>query len=443
MNEDFKSLFAKLWAGNWVILNGRELSLLVFVIGGLLAIALYFLFRHFEPPPPKIVTISAGAKEGAYYKYAEKYAAAAKKHGITLKVLESNGSNENLARLLDEKSGVDFAFIQSGTTEVQEDGSLKYATLESLATIAYEPIWVISKASSKFARIVDLKGKRIAIGADGSGTQPVARTLLKANDIDATNATLQPLASVPAIDALQAGQLDAVIAIASPRATFVQDAFATGLSVMPFDQADAYTRRYDWAAKVTYPMGGASLAQNVPSADVPLIAANANLVARTSTHRAVAFLMLDIASEIHAPAGPLHDLKFFPNERNLVFAQSDESKRFFKTGRPFLQRFLPFWLANLVERLLVSVVPILAIGIPLLKLIPTYFDYREKSELLQLYEEAFQIEHAIDAKSKPRDEVKVAIDVIEEKLDKLRLGANRHVDFYNLKGHLDVVRARL
>ncbi len=437
MKQEIKTLWQKLVAGNWVILTSRELWLLLGMIGTLLAIAAYLLIRYIEPPPPKVITISTGASSGAYYKYAERYAEVFKKHGVTLKILESKGSVENLARLKDPKQKVDFAFVQTGVI-----GSDAYPELEGLASVAFEPLWVLHKPAKKFERLIDLKGKRINVGAIGSGTNPVASEFLKANGIEASNSAITTLGTSEAYDALSSDQVDAIMLISSPTADTIKKALNDGMQVMEFDHADAYVRRYPWMSKVVLPKGATDFATNRPAKDLQLVAANANLVSRTDTHRAISFLIMDIASEVHAAPGPLHDLKFFPNEKSLQFEQSEESKRFFKTGRPFLQKYLPFWLANLIERLLVSIVPILAIGIPLIKLIPAFIDYRERAAMLQLYEEAFQLEHKID-RHIAMSEAPSTLNDIEHRLDKLRLGAAKHIEFYNLKSHLDLIRSRL
>jgi TRAP transporter TAXI family solute receptor len=437
MKQELKTLWVKLKAGNWVILTSRELWLLLGTIGTLLAVGAFFLFRYIEPPPPKSVTISTGSSSGAYYKYAERYAEALKKHGITLKVLESKGSVENLARINDPKQKVDFAFVQTGVI-----GEEPYPDLEALASVAFEPLWVLHKPNKKFERLIDLKGQRINVGPLGSGTNPVAMEFLKANGIDTTNAKLSNLSTRESVDALRADQVDAIMLISSPSADAIKAALNEGMQVMEFDHADAYVRRFPWMSKVILPKGATDFATNKPARDLQMVAANANLIARADTHRAIAFLMLDVASEVHANPGPLHDLRFFPNEKSLQFAQSEESKRFFKSGRPFLQKYLPFWLANLIERLLVSIVPILAIGIPLIKLVPAFIDYRERAAILQLYEEAFQLEQELDRNS-DLPKAPAILNDIESRLDKLRLGAAKHIDFYNLKAHLDLIRSRL
>jgi TRAP transporter TAXI family solute receptor len=437
MKQELKTLWSKLKAGNWVILTSRELWLLLGTFGTLLAVGAFFLFRYIEPPPPKEVSISTGAAAGAYYQYAQRYAEALKKHGVTLKILESKGSVENLARLQDPKQKVDFAFVQTGVIGAEE-----YPELEALASVAFEPLWVLHKPTKKFERLIDLKGKRINVGPLGSGTNPVALAFLKANGIDSTNATFSNLQSKESAQALKADQVDAIMLVSSPSAEVIKTALNDGMQVLEFDHADAYVRRFPWMSKVTLPKGATDFATNQPSRDLQLVAANANLVARADTHRAIAFLIMDIASEVHANPGPLHDLRQFPNEKSLQFNQSEESKRFFKTGRPFLQKYLPFWLANLIERLLVSIVPILAIGIPLMKLIPAFIDYRERAAILQLYEEAFQLEQKMD-KNIDLAKAPALLNDIEHRLDQLRLGAAKHIEFYNLKSHLDLIRSRL
>ncbi len=433
-----KSILTKLFNGNWVIYTAQELWTLVGLVVATLGVGLFALFSYIEPPPPKILKISTGAATGAYYKYAKAYAEKLKAHGITLEVLESTGTAENLRRLNDPKSGVSIAFVQTGVA-----GSDENPTLESLASIAFEPVWVWSKPGSKLLKPIDLKGKRVTIGPDGSGTQPVAIEILKANGIDASNTTFLAISAGEALAKLKSGDVDVVITIAATSAPLIEQAFVDGFEVMNFDQADAYVRRFPWMAKITLPKGSANLAANIPTHDMQLVAAVTNLVTRTDLHRAAAFLLMDVAAQQHSASGAVHDLKQFPNEKNLQFTQSEESARFFKTGRPFLQRYLPFWLANLIERLLVSIVPILAIGIPLIKIVPAFFEYREKAALLQLYDEALKLELDPQYQSKEKTARFAIVSELENRLSQLKIGASHHPAVYTLRSHLNEVRGRI
>jgi TRAP transporter TAXI family solute receptor len=438
MKNDLNSMWRKIRVNNWAILTNREFWLLIGIGAALLAASIYLALSIFEPPPPKTVRMSTGGKSGAYFKYANQYAQQFKKHGITLEVLESNGSQENLNRLNDKKSQVDIAFVQSGIGDAQTSPNL-----ESIGTVAYEPIWVLQSAKQNFKRLSELKGKRILTGPVGSGSYVVAIELLKANGIDESNTTLTNLGAEQALQVLREGNADAMITIAAPAAPLIVNALDSGMVTMGFDQADAYVRRYPWLSKVTLPKGSSNLSTDFPSNDLTLIAVSANLVVRADAHPAIMFLLLDVASDIHKAPGPVHNYKQFPSDQNLTFPQSAESKRFFTTGRPFLQRYLPFWLANLVERLLVSIVPVLAIAIPLIKLIPALFDFQEKSTVLQHYEKANQIEAQVLAGTLDTSKANIQIRAIMEQVDELKLGASRHTELYNLKAHIAWIQERL
>ncbi len=430
-----QQIWRKLIAGNWVIFTKRELWIVAILIALLLATLFYLLLRFIEPPPPKVIRITTGSESGAYYQFGKKYAEKFKEHGIRLEVLPSSGAAENLKRL--EQSGkrserIDFALIQSGVAAPDQ-----HPELESLASVAFEPVWVLSRPGSPIKAISDLKGKTIAVGVEGSGTKIVAQEILKANGIDSTNASFASLPNDQAYQQLEAGKVDAMFVVASANAPLVRRALEASMQFINFDQGDAYVRRYPWLAKVVLPKGSIDLAKRVPAEPIELIATNANLVARKDTHRAIAFLMMDIASEIHAPGGLVHNLRQFPNETGLEFEQSEESKRFFKTGRPFLQRYLPFWLANLIERLLVSIVPALAIGIPLVKIIPAFLEYRERAKILQIYEDVFQLEYNPASAKLTAEEKKTRIQTLLNEVGQLRLGAAHHPNLYSLKQHLN------
>lgn len=432
------TLWHKVRSGNWVLLTTAEMRWLVLALVFVLAGLLWLLFETVEPPPPKVVRISTGATSGAYFQFGQQYATRLAEHGVKLEVLESSGSVENLQRLNDPERRVDFALVQSG---VSDSGKSPEAT--GLASVGYEPVWVFLKPAASANRLSALVGRSIAIGVAGSGAQVAALELLSANGINRENTQLLELSGSEALSALNAARVDAVIMVAAVSAPLVRQALDSRLPLLSFEQADAYVRRFAWLSKVVLPKGSADLINNHPPTDVQLVATSANLVAREDVHPAISFLMLDVAAEVHGRSGLLHGFKEFPNERNLDFAQSDESKRYFKTGRPFLQRFMPFWLANLLERLMVSVAPVLMLLIPALKLVPAYKDWREKSKILQLYDQANICHQQAERDASLCDSAMGRINVIEQSLPDLRLGASRHIDLYNLKSHLDLVRARI
>jgi uncharacterized protein len=441
------SFTQKLLRMEFLLLTHREQKKLFWAALGLLALLLWVMFNIIEPPPPKQIRIATGSPTGAYTLYAKQYAQALKKHGVTLEIVTTAGSLDNLQRLDDPAQKIDLAFVQGGVG----DGD-KHPRIEALASVAYEPIWVFYNPKAFAAgqvpkRLADFSGKRLAIDVPGSGTRAAAEQFLAMNQLTGQPIALLPVGGMQAVVAVQTGQADAAIVVAAVTSPTVQQALSltvsSTLGVMNFDNADAYTRLLPWVAKVNLPKGVASLPNNLPLEDVTLIAATANLVARKDLHRAIMFLLMEVAHDTHKAATAINARGEFPSERNLDYVQSEESKRFFVSGRPFLEQYLPFWLANFAERALVTLVPLLAIGLPLLKLIPSFLHWREYAEVVQLYDEVLALEHkpCTDAADQAARLQRLA--QIDEALPAMRLGAENHINVYNLKSHIDLVKQRL
>ena len=412
----------------------------------LLAVLLWFLFRFIEPPPPKVIRISTGSATGAYTLFAKQYAAALKKHGVTLEIVNSAGSVENLARLDDPKQKIDLAFVQGGVST-----SASHPRVEALASVAYEPIWCFynkkrfdaaNPSTPPPTRLSDLAGRLLAIDAPGSGVHAAASQLLEMNKLPTQGTHISALGGMQAVEAVLAGALDAAILVAAVDSPAVQKALSEELGLMNFENADAYVRLLPWVAKVTLPKGVAKLDKNLPREDVTLIAATANLVGTTDLHRAIMFLMLDVASTVHKRPAATNAQTEFPSERNLDYAQSDESKRFFKSGKPFLVEYLPFWLANLAERMLLTLVPVIAIGLPLMRMVPAFLSWRGYAHLIQLYDDVMVLERQRSPTPDGKAQALHRLSEIDKQLSGLRLSAEHHVNVYNLKSHIDLVKAR-
>jgi TRAP transporter TAXI family solute receptor len=435
------TMWQKLKRFDFLLLTRKEMRWLLLLALALAGLVLWMLFSVISPPPPKVMRISTGSESGAYYKFAKAYAEQFKKHGITLEVLTSKGSIENLARLNDKSQKVDLAFVQGGIAEEEQ-----HPNLESLASVAYEPIWVFYNPKSfnnKLNHLSELAGKTIAVGASGSGVRAVALEFLKLNQISEINAKLIDLGGTEAVEAVAAGTLDAVFLVTAVDAPSVQKAIDKGVALYSFSQAEAYSRKFPWAAKISLPKGGANMAQNLPTDNVDLVATTANLVARADLHHAIMFLALDIASEVHRLPSPFGAVGDFPNKRNLDFKQSEESKRFFETGRPFLQRYVPFWLANLMERFLVLLGPLIAIGFPLMKLGPALLSWNEQSELAQIYDEVLDIEYGRHPNRASLDRALARLTEIEASIPHLGLTAHYYTNIYSLRGHLATARRNM
>jgi TRAP-type uncharacterized transport system substrate-binding protein len=410
-------------------------ALLIAIIG------FWAAYQFVRPAPPDRIVMSAGREEGAYYKFAQRYRDILARDHITLEILPSAGSGENIQRLQAEEGGVDIAFVQGGT-----DGSQGPHALMSLGSVFYEPVWVFYRSTDQVDRLNGLAGKRISIGEEGSGTQLVALRLLKESGVDRPPTLLSSLGSQDAAHALLKGDVDAAFLIASPRSEIVRKLLSVNeIKLMNFKHADAYALIYRYLAKVTLSQGVVDLQNDIPPVDTHLIAATANLVVRDDFHPALIDLVLEAAREIHGAGDLFERADEFPSPKYLEFPLSEDAERFYRRGPSFLRRYLPFWAATLVERMIVLLIPIVALLWPLFKIVPPVYQWRVRSSIYRWYEDVKAVDLRADRDRSPeRVAAHVAeLDRIEGQVNEVRAPLAYADQVYNLRMHINLVREKL
>jgi TRAP transporter TAXI family solute receptor len=421
-------------------LNREFFGLLLPAIAIVVA-AFWVTFQFVQPAPPKKVVMTGGAEGGAYEAYAAEYRDALKSNGVELELRRSKGSVENLERLKDGNSGVTIGFVQGGIAKEGDD-----ADLMALASLYYEPLWVFYRAKETLDHVSRLRGRRVAIGPEGSGTRPLALQVLALAGLDGRNTRLFDYSANRGAEALARGQIDALMMVAdtdTPQvARLLHD---RSLRLMSFAQAEALTRHLSFLSHVVLPEGGIDFAANLPSRDVHLVAPAANLVVRDDIHPALITLLMQAATEIHGGTGLLRKAGDFPSAKGVDFAMSEDAERYLKSGPPFLQRHLPFWLAVFIDRMVVMLVPILAVLIPLVRFTPTVYAWRIKSRIYRWYGRLKVLEVDME-KAQGASEVRALterLDEIEQSVSHIPTPLAFSEYLYNLRSHIALVRARL
>ena len=395
-----------------------------------------------KPAMQHTIVITTGADKGIYRGFADRYAPILKRDGITLDIRSSSGSIENYQRLKNPDSEYEVGFIQSGTTSPKETDRL-----QTIAAVSYEPIWVFYRGDTTINRLVQLRGKRVAIGVPGSGLLHVSLVLLAYSGISRDNTTLLEMDAVKAYQELENGQLDAAFFIGRPDASMQQTLLNSDLKLMSFAQADALVQKFPSLSKIIFPRASTSIVNDLPQADVTLLAATALLVSKDTLHPALAYLLLEAAKTVHGGEDYFTPLGAFPNLNTEEFPISDESTRYFKSGRPFLQRYLPFWLASFIERRLLILLPFMALLLGLLQALPRMAEARIKNRLVVWYREIKSLEDEIwrskqpapDQIAKWRDE----IENIDGHASQIRIPHRYFQEVYALKQAIGVVRDRI
>ncbi len=415
------------------------LGLIFFLLIG--AGALWWALDVLRPMPPRTVVMATGPQGGAYAEWGARYREILAAHGFEVRLLPTAGALENLARLRDPRSEVSIAFVQAGLA-AKEDAQ----RMASLGTLSFEPLWLFCRGGPQDKGRADLLGGRLSIGPEGSGTRALMLRILALNGIDEKDAELLSLFPEETKERLLRGEIDAAAFAASWESPLVRQLLACPeIGLFSFPRADAYLALHPYLNKVVVPVGVGDLANNLPPAPASLLAPKASLIIRQDLHPALQFLFLDAASQVHSGPGFFHKAGQFPAPEPVDLPLSAEARHFYKSGPPFLQRYLPFWLAVLAERMVILLIPILGVLYPIFRFTPPLYAWGMQRRILKLYGELKLLE--IQLGERPGGESLADLGSRLDELDRRVHQVGVPVTFmpmvYTLRQHIDLARERL
>ena len=412
------------------------LVLFVALIAGLLWAAIAAL----RPLPERSLTMATGPAGSAYAVFGERYRAILARQGVTLRLVATAGSFDNAARLRDPHSGVSAGFVQSGTTSAEESPQL-----QSLGSVFYEPLWYFCRCEPRGLAFHEGLGSHLSIGPAGSASRALALRLMQLNGIDPGRLRLEGYPPEEAADALLHGQLDAAIISTAWDSPAVRKLLADpSIGIAGFPRADAYVALLPFLSKIVLPMGVANLAQNRPPQDVLLIAPKANLVVRGDLHPALQYLLIDAAQRIHGGPGVFNAAGAFPAAEAYDLPLSEEAHQMYRSGPGFLRRHLPFWLAELVQRLLLIAIPLVGLLYPIVRFVPQAWRWHRERRIYRMYRELGRLESEL--RSRPsesrRAELMAQLDELAHRAAQLRLPDSFSAMCYDLKSNIQFVSDR-
>ncbi len=414
----------------------------------LLAVALLALaYGWLDPNPPNRVTLATGPAQSAYAEFGSRYAKALALNGIQVDLITSEGSSANLQLLRDGKA--DLGFVQGGTDEnrvTPESG------IESLGSLFVEPLWLFYRAqAAKDATGAEtlnsfgqLKGLKINVGTVGSGVPALMEKLFDVNRLDIAALKLSKLEQTPATMAFLNNEVDAIVFASAPESPMVQMLLQTpGVKLLDFNQNEAYSRRFSFLAPVTLPRGVVDLAGDVPTTDVRLVAPTTTLVARDGVHPAILQLFSQASLKMHGSAGWFNRAREYPNAANTEFPLAQEAERTIRSGVPLLQRYLPFSLANLMERMWLALGIIIAVLLPLSRIVPPVYQFRIRSRIFRWYAQLRDIEERLGEKTESSAVLLQELDALEAHAEKVTVPLSYADELYSLRNHIDLVRQKV
>lgn len=417
--------------GHWAVL----------AIAVVVATVTSVVFLVLQTMPPRSIAMATGPEGGAYDVIGKRYQAILARAGVQLRLVPTSGALQNLALLRDPHSGVSVALLQGGITS-EADAS----EIESLGTVFYEPLWLFRRSELRSQGLEGLRGRKISIGAEGGASRALSLELLKRSGIDGNSVELLGYSPQDAKDKLLAGEIDAALMVISWESPVVRQLLADErVELESFADTDAYAALYPFLNKVVVPAGVGDITKHRPSSNITLLAPKASLVVRSDTHSAIQYLLLNTARQVHSVASIFRRAGEFPAAEALDVPLSDEAAQFYKAGRPFLQNYLPFWMASLVARLLVLLIPIVGVIYPLLRFVPTIYGWSMRRKTSRFHEELRFLEDELEAGPAAQDAASALarLDRLEQQANHLRLPTAYASMQYMLRHHIAVVRERL
>lgn len=418
-----------------------DLWVLVVLAMSLVAVGWWAVVRFIQPAPPTHIVMTVGPEGGGYEGFAKQFKAALARDGIEVRLRPTNGALDDLKLLNDPDSGVSIALIQGGVAQDSDSENTM-----SLGSLYYEPVWVFYRRGLQVDRLSALKGLRVGLGPRGSGMNALAVQLFNANGLDSDNTHFEAWTPEEAASKLNRHDLDAVFLVGAPESSLIhQMMMAPGINVLSFKQADAYSRLFPYLTRVVLPIGGFDLGRNVPSHPVELVAPTAILVVSDTIHPALITLLMQAATDIFGGDGLFQREGDFPSPKGVDIPLSLDAEHYMKAGPSFLHRHLPFWMAVWIDRVIVFVIPALALLVPLFRYAPTLYSWRVRSRIYRWYGKLKKLEFELDVEQQGLDvpSALAKLDEVERGVSQIRTPLSYSEHLYNLRAHIELVRQRI
>ena len=398
-------------------------------------------YRFLEPFPPKTLIMATGMESGSYAAFGELYRQALARDGIRVILRPTSGAVENLSLLKDKSQAVEAGFVQGTVGGIEESSNLV-----SLGGLAYTPLWIFYRGKDTYDDLMQLQGKRIVIGPEGSGARKFSLELLKVAGVTGEPTGFIDLPYAEAKQALLEGKADAIMTFGSPDNPLILELLnAKDIKLMSLSQAEAYSRRFPDLSHVVLPRGVIDPRRRNPLSDVHLLSPTTNLIIRRDLHPALVYLLLKASVEIHSGAGWVNKAGEFPILIKQDDPISEQAQRFYKSGGSWFYAYLPFWAATFVERLTLILIPIGIIIVPLIGMLPWIYTWRNRSKYYPWYRELRNLEKEIleNRLFENIEAYEARLDRIEDAVSHIRTSVAFYDELYILKEHIQIVRMKL
>jgi len=397
----------------------------------LIAIVLLVSLVILRPAAPDSITLLTGPEGSTYHEFGKRFATTLEDLGLEVEVKVTAGGFENVELLA---AGADdtVAFAPSNI-ELVFDDSVDTRDLVSLGSIAYEPLWLFYRADLSVRRIPDLAGLRVATGPKGTVVDHIARSLFELNGVT-DQVGIQPAegqSPETVATSLIAGEIDAAFAIGWPASPVITDLLSDNdLEVLSFERADAYQALDPGITQLVAPQGVFDLADNSPPEDLTLLAATTNLVTLEGFYPGAVPLLLRAATDVGDRGRIAAGGENFPSPANVSLPLKRAAGRYYDQGEKGLSKVLPYKVTRWVNHLGFVVLPLLALAMVLVKIVPVVLKVSISIRLAGYFKRLEKVEKAHAAGQEPAS-LLAELDALD------RASATTFVPRSNLPAYID------
>lgn len=401
----------------------------------------WFALEYFVPAPPAEFTIVTGSPNQTYEAIGKRYREILARSHVKVEVRNTPGAVENLKLLNDPKSGIQVGIVQGGV-----GNSDKSPDLLSLGRVTYQFFWIFYRGTETWDDVRQLKGKRIALGLEGSGGRVLAEDILKLGGVNSNNTTLLAHTVPEATKALNSGEIDAMFLTIAADLPLLRSLLNNpDLRLMSLARAEALPRIYPYLVRLVVPQGLFDWERNIPATEVTIVATTLNVMVRKDFHPALIALLAQAMVETHGRAGVFQQAGEFPTLTDPEYPVSEIARDFYKDGPSFLNRYLPFWMTSYAKRTIAVLVTAFAIVLPLFNYLPRLYQWFIRERVLKLYRRLRIIEQGLHTELTISQVIGLQQDLenIERAVGILGVPNRFSELFFSLKVHIDLTRTHL
>jgi TRAP transporter TAXI family solute receptor len=425
-------------------ISWRDLLITAIPIALLIVGVSWITLHLLSPAPPKEITILGGPAGSSFQLNAQRYAKIISTHGVKVNVIETDGSDNNLEILQDKKKKADVGLVQNDSSLDEKEQEI--SNLMSLGTVWVQPLLVLYRGDEDISYIKQLKGKRVALAPEETQIHQFVDQVMLENGMKTADMKTVILEPEDGIHALVNNKVDAIFLtgelVTVERIHEIME--IPHIKIMSFQQAAGYTRAFRFLSEIDIPEGGFDLGRNVPNRDTKLIGTSVELIARDSLHPALSDLMIEAARQVNGKPNMFRGKNEFPKLTEHTIPISEEAKRYFVSGAPFLYKKLPFWLASILDRIVILMLPLVIVLVPASKVIGPIYRWRMRSKIYKWYGALMKIEHELNKKLS-KEEGRTVVDEIneiQERVNQVNLPLAFANELYALREHIEYVKSR-